>query len=114
MSKRWFAIHLLASSKKGTSAHQLHRMIGVTSQTAWFMEHRIREVMRDGSFSPMGGKGSLVEIDETAIGRTIDAPKKGRAHRNTVLTLVERGGAARSFHIDAASVASMMPMSSSE
>ena len=55
LSKWWFAIHLMASSKKGMSAHQLHRMIGVTYQTAWFMEHRIREAMRDGDLAPMGG-----------------------------------------------------------
>jgi transposase-like protein len=116
LSKWWMAIHLMASSKKGVSAHQIHRMLGVAYQTAWFMEHRIREAMRDGSLSPMGGSRAVVEIDETAIGRTIDAPKKGRAlggrsgFRNTVLTLVERGGSARSFHIDAASVASMLPI----
>src|SRR5271165_2081746 len=64
LSKWWFAIHLMASSKKGMSAHQLHRMIGVTYQTAWFMEHRIREAMRDGDLSPMGGSGSIIEADE--------------------------------------------------
>jgi transposase-like protein len=65
LSKWWFAIHLLAAGKKGMSAHQLHRMIGVTYQTAWFMEHRIREAMRDGALSPIGGEGATVEIDET-------------------------------------------------
>ncbi len=68
LSKWWFAIHLLASSKKGMSAHQMHRMLGVTYQTAWFMEHRIREAMRDGALSPMGGGGSIVEVDESYIG----------------------------------------------
>jgi transposase-like protein len=110
------AIHLICSSKKGFSANQLHRTLGVTLKTAWFIGHRIREAMRTGALAPMGGKAKVVEIDETAIGRTEGAPKKGRAlggrsgFRNTVLTLVERGGAARSFHVDAASVASMLPI----
>ena len=68
LAKWWMAIHLMASSKKGMSAHQLHRMLGVAYQTAWFMEHRIREAMRDGALWPMGG-GGVVEIDETFIGR---------------------------------------------
>ena len=59
----------MASSRRACRAHQLHRMLGVTYQTAWFMEHRIREAMRDGALSPMGGEGSIVEIDETFIGR---------------------------------------------
>ena len=68
LSKWWTAIHLMASSKNGFSAHQLHRSLGVTYQTAWFMEHRIREAMRSGEFSPMGGDGTPVEVDETFIG----------------------------------------------
>lgn len=72
LSKWWLAIHLLASSKKGLSSHQLHRMLGVTYQTAWFMSHRIREAMRDGSLSPLGGAGKIVEADETYIGRIRD------------------------------------------
>lgn len=73
------AIHLICSSKKGFSANQLHRTLGVTLKTAWFIGHRIREAMRQGGLAPMGGAGSIVEIEETAIGRTPDAPKKGRA-----------------------------------
>jgi transposase-like protein len=114
---KWvLAYRLMNSSKKGFSAHQLHRTLGVTYKTAWFMAHRIRESMRQDELAPMGGSGVVVEIDETAIGRTVDAPKKGRAlggrsgFRNTVLTLVKRGGEARSFHIDTASVASMLPI----
>src|SRR5215208_2166158 len=65
----WFqAAHLLASSKKGISAHQLHRTLKVTYKTAWFMEHRLREAMRDGSLAPMGGEGKVVEADETYFG----------------------------------------------
>ena len=110
------AIHLICSSKKGFSANQLHRVLGVTLKTAWFMGHRIREAMRDGGLAPMGSAGGTVEIDETIFGRTEGAPKRGRAlkgrsgFRNTVLTLIERGGSARSFHIDTASVASIKPI----
>src|ERR1700753_1334295 len=66
----WFqAAHLLASSKKGISAHQLHRTLKVTYKTAWFMAHRVREAMRDGHFAePLGGEGKIVEIDETFVG----------------------------------------------
>src|SRR5271163_2382415 len=97
LSKWWLAVHLMASSKKGMSAHQLHRMLGVTYQTAWFMEHRIREAMRDGALSPMGGDGGVVEIDETYIGRKDGFEvKRGFGHKNAVFTLVERGGSARS------------------
>lgn len=93
LSKWWFAIHLLASSKKGMSAHQLHRMIGVSYQTAWFMEHRIREAMRLDELAPMGGGGSIVEVDETYIGRKDGVEMtRGGHHKNVVLTLVERGG----------------------
>jgi len=112
LSKWWFAIHVLASSKKGMSAHQLHRMIGVTYQTAWFMEHRIREAMRDGGLAPMGGAGGVVEVDETFIGRIEGTePKAGFVrHKNTVLTLVERGGSARSFHIEEATKEHIVPI----
>lgn len=63
------AVALLTSSKKGMSSNQLHRILGVTLKTAWFMSHRIREAMRDGIMAPMGGNGSVVEADETYIGR---------------------------------------------
>lgn len=62
------AVYLMCSSKKGVSAHQLHRTLEVTYKTAWFLAHRIREAMRDGSLAPMGGMGGIVEIDETFIG----------------------------------------------
>jgi transposase-like protein len=112
LSKWWLAIHLMASSKKGMSAHQLHRMLGVTYQTAWFMEHRIREAMRSGSFlPPVGGAGKTVEIDETFIGQKKDVPKRrGYAHKHAVLTLVERGGEARSFHVDGTSAKDVLPV----
>jgi transposase-like protein len=111
LSKWWFAIHLLASSKKGMSAHQLHRMIGVSYQTAWFMEHRIREAMRDGDLSPMGGSGETVEIDETYIGRKDGfETHRGTGHKNAVLTLVERGGSARSFHVENTTKGEVLPI----
>ena len=68
---KWLlAIHLLTSSRKGMSAHQLHRMLGVTYKTAWFMAHRIREAMKDdGSPAPLGGSGKVVEADELYIGK---------------------------------------------
>jgi transposase-like protein len=107
------AAHLLCSSKKGISSHQLHRILKVTYQAAWFASHRLREAMRSGSLAPMGGAGGsgIVEADETFIGRKKGMPKK-RAyhHKNTVLSLVERGGEVRSFHVDKADSQTIMPI----
>lgn len=109
-----YATHLLTSSKKGISAHQLHRMLGITYKSAWFLAHRIREAMRPAEFTPMGGSGQTVEIDETIIGKLEGAPKRlargGNQWRNIVLTLVERGGSARSFHIDGTTHATLLPI----
>jgi transposase-like protein len=121
LNKWLLAFHLMASSKKGISAHQLHRMLGVTYKTAWFMAHRIREAMRDGDLSPMGGSGQVVEVDETYYGnkaklktRTRGDGKKikagGFAHKHAVLTLVERGGRARSFHVQNARINTIRPI----
>lgn len=111
LTKWWLAMHLLGSSKKGISSHQLHRMLGVTYKTAWFMTHRIREAMRTGGLAPMGGEGETVEIDETYIGRKKGSPvKAGAGHKNAVLTLVERSGSVRSFHIDRANKATIIPI----
>jgi transposase-like protein len=102
------AVDLYTASKKGFSAHQLHRTLGVTYKTAWFMAHRIREAMRDLAPEPMGGSGKVVEADETYIGKLEGAPKgrrkPGSAFRNIVMTLVERDGSARSFHIESTSL----------
>jgi transposase-like protein len=109
-----YASHLLTSSKKGISSHQLSRMLGVTYKTAWFMAHRIREAMRPASLTPMGGSGKTVEVDETIIGKLEGAPKHihrgGNQHRNIVLAVVERGGAARSFHIEGTTVGTLVPI----
>jgi transposase-like protein len=99
----WFqAAFLMCSSKKGVSANQLHRTLGVTLKTAWFLAHRLREAMRDGSvpLPPMGGAGKYVEADETYIGqKSGHAKRRGVGHKRAVMTLVERGGRARSFHV---------------
>src|SRR4030088_353498 len=88
---KWLqAFHLMTSSKKGVSAHQLHRTLNIGYEAAWFMAHRIREAMRLGGLSPLGGGGKTVEVDETLIGFLEGQPKKGRlgtSNRNTVLTL---------------------------
>lgn len=94
------AIYLMCASKKGISSNQLHRTLGVTLKTAWFMSHRIREAMRSGDFATFGSGGGVVEVDETFIG--VAEPKKIKArgghHKNKVLSLVDRTtGRARSF-----------------
>ncbi len=105
------AVHLMVSSKKGISAHQLHRILEIQYKSAWFLAHRIREAMRDGKLAPMGGSGKIVESDETYIGKLAgQRAKGGPATKNIVLTLVERGGSARSFHIDSTSIADIAPI----
>lgn len=113
---KWvLATQLLCSSKKGMSAHQLHRMLGVTYKSAWFMFHRIRESMIDVNPDPMGGPGEHVQADETYIGKKSGpAPEvttsgrpftkrtgEARAPKNTVVSLVSKGKA-RTFHVDRA------------
>jgi transposase-like protein len=105
------AVYLMCSSKKGVSAHQIHRILGVTYKTAWFLCHRIREALRAGDLAPMGGAGSIVEIDETFIGRKEGAVvKQGVGHKHVVLTLVERGGSVRSFHVDSVKKDDVLPI----
>ena len=111
LNKWLLASHLMASSKKGISAHQLHRMLGITYKSAWFMAHRIREAMKDDGSEPMGGEGKHVEADETYQGtRDRHAKKRSPSHKRVVFTLVERKGRARSFHIDRATVSNIMPI----
>jgi transposase-like protein len=112
---KWlYAAHLLTTSKKGISSHQLHRMLSVTYKTAWFMSHRIREAMRPAKLTPMGGASQTVEVDETIIGKLEGAPKRirqgGNQWRNIVMTLVTRGGPARSFHIDGTTLTTLLPI----
>jgi transposase-like protein len=105
------AVYLMCASKKGVSAHQIHRTLGVTYKTAWFLCHRIREALRSGDLAPMGGAGSIVEVDETFIGRKEGAVvKQGVGHKHVVLTLVERGGSARSFHVDSVKKEDVLPV----
>lgn len=99
LNKWMLATYLLASSKKGMSAHQIHRMLGVTYKTAWFMMHRIREAMKDDS-GPLGGEGITVESDEAFVGGFKKKRLSGKvAPKKKVMTLVERDGRARSFHV---------------
>src|SRR5665213_1828463 len=100
MTKWLQAIFLMTASKKGVSAHQLHRTLEVTYKTAWFLAHRIREAMRDGVLAPFGSDGGFVEADETFIGnrKGIPIPQGGIGHKMKVLSLIERNtGAKRSM-----------------
>lgn len=110
---KWvLAFHLMCSSKKGMSAHQLHRTLGITYRSAWFMAHRIRECMREGGLTTLGGSGKIVEADETyygdipeaqrrkfkTTGRPMSKDRRGPGKKRAVVSLVERGGRVRSFH----------------
>jgi len=109
---KWLAaLFLMTASKKGVSAHQVHRMLGVSYKSTWFMMHRLREAMRSGGLEPMGGKGVIVEADETYFGKAdtmhVSKQRRGRPYtkrgkpfnNRPILALVERGGPVRSFHI---------------
>ena len=104
---KWMAgFHLMAASKKGMSAHQLHRMLGLTYKTAWFMAHRIREAMKDDALTPMGGPGGSVQADETYFGTKASGKekgirgtyKRGPGNKRAVVSLIS-GGKARTFHV---------------
>ncbi len=116
---KWLqAFHLMCSSKKGISSHQMHRILEVTYKTAWFMTHRIREAMRTDALAPMGGAGSIIEADETYHGKKAEQPtvradgqpyskrggraKFGPAGKRAIVALVERGGSVRTFHVEKA------------
>lgn len=110
LNKWLYVNHVLCSSKKGTSAHQIARNIGVSYKTAWFMMHRIREAMKDVDNTPLGGFGKFVEADETYIGgkqsnkkakqRKLSRKNFSPVHgKQPVVSLVERDGKVRSFHV---------------
>lgn len=114
------AVALLTSSKKGISSNQLHRTLGVTLKTAWFMSHRVREAMRDGKLAVMGGNGGIVEMDETYHGQRAEqrdvttsgrpftkSGKTGPSNKRAIISLVERGGKVRSFHVENADKATV-------
>jgi transposase-like protein len=109
---------LLCSSKKGMSAHQVHRTLKITYKSAWFLCHRIREAMRTGGLGSLGGKGKIVEADETYYG-PVETPhvsprrkaekrpytkggKSGPSNKRPIVALVERGGNVRTFHVPVA------------
>src|SRR5437764_1274072 len=107
------AMYLIAGSKKGISSNQLHRTLGVTLKTAWFMSHRIREAMRSGDLSPFGSDGGVVECDETFIGREPGTVKGGGGirHKMKVLSLLDRNtGRTRSMVVDGITVADVTPI----
>src|ERR1700688_318314 len=115
---KWLqGFHLMTSSKKGVSAHQLHRTLDITYRSAWFMAHRVRESMRTGGLGPLGGDGKIVEGDETYYG-PVEKPKfrtnptrggkftksgrSGPSNKRPLVALVERGGSVRTFHVASA------------
>jgi transposase-like protein len=111
------AIFLISSSKKGISSNQLHRTLGITLKSAWFMSHRIREAMRSGDMSPFGSEGGAVEVDETFIGRDFTKKPKGSKigrgfeHKNKVFSLIDRKtGKARSMVVDNLKLATLLPI----
>jgi transposase-like protein len=111
LNKWVLAAQLMASSKKGFSAHQLHRTIKVSYKTAWFMMHRLREAMRTTPTGQLGGSGKIVEVDETYYGKKRGAKvKQGGAHKHRIVSLVERNGNVRSFHVASVSAENLKPL----
>lgn len=118
MTKWLLATHLMCASKKGMSAHQLGRMLGLPYKTAWFMAHRIREGMRELSPAPVGGEGKTIEADETFVGgkeRNKHKSKRDRRHiggvgKEAVFSLVERGGKVQSHHVRTVTAETLRPV----
>lgn len=105
LTKWWMATHLFNQGKNGVSAHEIHRTLGVTYKTAWFMMHRLREAMAEMKPTPMGGKGKTIQADETYYGNSSKRAKgyrKGHRHKAGVVALVEPKGRARVFHVQPA------------
>lgn len=125
LTKWLLATHLMTASKKGISAHKLHRMLAVTYKTAWFTAHRIREAMREINLGPPGGEGKTVEADETYISgkewnknkskrkrkRKRNKANIGGVGKEIAFALVERGGRVRSTHVPRVSAATLRPTS---
>ena len=110
---KWLlASFLICSSKKGMSAHQLHRTIGVTYKTAWFMAYRLREAMKTEADGPLGGNGGAVEVDETCWGGKANLGERrgGTAHKMKIVSLVERTGEKRSFHVANVTIKNVAPI----
>lgn len=115
LNKWMLATYLLSSSKKGMSAHQIHRMLGVTYKTAWFMCHRIREAMKPSDNGPMGGPNNYVEVDETFVGgKAHNRAFRKPAAKKIVVALVERDnmmtGQVRSFHVANVQAGTLRPL----
>ncbi len=123
LSKWLAALFLMTASKKGISAHQVHRMLGISYKSTWFLMHRLREAMRTGGLQPLGGEGKIVEADETYFGKAdtqhVSQYRRGRPlihkgkfkNNRPIIALVERGGNVRSFHVavaDGATVAAIV------
>jgi transposase-like protein len=106
------AVHLMCASKKGVSAKQLERMLGVTYKTAWFMSHRIREAMTTNPGGMLGGGSGIVEADETYWGNTGKQRKgaRGYDHKMKIVSLVERNGEKRTFHVANVNAATVRPI----
>ena len=112
------AFYMMCGSKKGIATRQLQRTFGCSMKTAWFLGHRIREAMKEGKglfTEPMGGAGKIVEADETFMMRKASADldahgPRGHGHLNAVLSLVERGGAVRSFHVPNVTASNLLPI----
>src|SRR5439155_20568783 len=114
LSKWMAALFLLTASKKGVSAHQIHRSLDISYKSAWFMLHRLREAMRTGGLAPLGGEGKTVEADETYHGKVetprVSPQRKGRPYKTNrglkdkrpIIALIERGGNVRTFHVPVA------------
>lgn len=114
LDKWLMTAYLLCASKKGHSSHQIHRMIGVTYKTAWFMTHRIREAMKDPVLKrQLGGPCKAVEVDETFWGnkkKRKGSKGRGYHHKEKIFSLVERGGRVRSFHVPAVTARTLRPI----